>query len=46
MNKAGLSVLGVNLSGNELLGLVDSPKGAKFWLSILTELKNWGSKIS
>lgn len=37
-------VLGVNLSGHkELLGMwISENEGAKFWLSILTELKNRG----
>ncbi len=44
MNKAVYLVLGVNLSGNkELLGLwIAQTEGAKFWLAILTELKNQG----
>jgi putative transposase len=44
MNKAVYLVLGVNLSGNkELLGLwIAQTEGAKFWLGILTELKNRG----
>jgi len=43
-NKAVYLVLGVNLSGNkELLGLwIAQSEGAKFWLGILTELKNRG----
>lgn len=43
-NKAVYLALGVNLEGNkELLGLwVSQTEGAKFWLSILTELKNRG----
>lgn len=43
-NKAVYLALGVNLDGDkELLGLWLSPnEGAKFWLQILTELKNRG----
>lgn len=43
-NKAVYLALGVNLSGEkELLGLwVTHTEGAKFWLSIFTELKNRG----
>ncbi len=43
-NKAVYLALGVNLDGEkELLGLWISPtEGAKFWLGILTELKNRG----
>ena len=39
-----LFTLGINLAGNkELLGLyLAENKGARFWLSILTELKNRG----
>ena len=38
--------MGINLSGNkELLGLwLAENEGAKFWLSVLTELKNRGIK--
>ena len=43
-NKAVYLALGVNLEGNkELLGMWLSPaEGAKFWLGILTQLKNRG----
>ena len=43
-NKAIYLALGINLEGEkELLGLWISPtEGAKFWLGILTELKNRG----
>jgi putative transposase len=43
-NKAIYLALGINLDGEkELLGLWISPtEGAKFWLGILTELKNRG----
>lgn len=43
-NKAVYLALGVNLEGNkELLGLwIAQSEGAKFWLSVLTELKNRG----
>lgn len=43
-NKAVYLALGVNLEGNkELLGLwMSQTEGAKFWLGILTELKNRG----
>jgi len=43
-NKAVYLALGVNLEGNkELLGLwLSQTEGAKFWLSVLTELKNRG----
>lgn len=43
-NKAVYLALGVNLEGNkELLGLwISQTEGAKFWLSVLTELKNRG----
>lgn len=44
INKAIYLALGVNLEGyKELLGMWVSPnEGAKFWLSVLTELKNRG----
>ena len=44
VNKAIFVALEVNLSGNkELLGLwLTENEGAKFWLSVLTELKNRG----
>jgi transposase-like protein len=43
-NKAVYVALGVNLQGEkELLGLwVSEPEGAKFWLSVFTELQNRG----
>lgn len=45
-NQAVYLALGVNLEGQkELLGLwVGEAEGAKFWLSVLTELKNRGVK--
>jgi putative transposase len=44
MNKAVYLALGVNTSGQkELLGLwISQNEGARFWLSVLTELKNRG----
>ncbi len=44
VNKAIFVALGINLSGpKELLGLwLAENEGAKFWLSVLTELKKWG----
>jgi transposase-like protein len=46
LNKAVYVALGVNLNGQkELLGLwISENEGAKFWLQILTELKNRGIK--
>lgn len=46
INKAVYVALGVNLQGQkELLGLwLSENEGAKFWLSVLTELKNRGVK--
>lgn len=43
-NKAVYLALGINLEGNkELLGMwLSQSEGAKFWLGILTELKNRG----
>jgi hypothetical protein len=43
-NKAIYVVIGVNMQGNkEVLGLwVGQTEGAKFWLQVLTELKNRG----
>ena len=43
-NKAVYLALGINLSGNkELLGLWTAQnEGAKFWMSVLTELQNRG----
>jgi len=45
-NKAVYVALGVNVQGQkELLGLwISENEGAKFWLSVLTELKNRGVK--
>ncbi|HFU0690323.1 TPA: IS256 family transposase [Morganella morganii] len=44
INKAVFLALGVNTEGQkELLGMwLAENEGAKFWLSVLTELKNWG----
>lgn len=44
INKSVYVALGVNMEGNkELLGLwISETEGAKFWLSVLTELKNRG----
>ena len=46
INKAIYLVLGINMHGRkELLGLwMSENEGAKFWLSVLTELKNRGVK--
>ncbi|MDI1279755.1 IS256 family transposase, partial [Methylobacter sp.] len=46
INKAIHVALGVNIQGHkELLGLwMSENEGAKFWLSVLTELKNRGVK--
>lgn len=46
INKAIYLVLGVNLEGHkELLGMwISENEGAKFWLSVLTELQNRGVK--
>ena len=46
INKFIFLALGVNLQGQkELLGLwLAENEGAKFWLSVLTELKNRGVK--
>ncbi len=46
INKAVYLALGVNLEGHkELLGLwLSENEGAKFWLSVLTELQNRGVK--
>jgi len=46
INKAVYLALGVNLEGHkELLGLwISENEGAKFWLSVLTELQNRGVK--
>lgn len=46
INKSVYLVLGVNLSGHkELLGIwIAQNEGAKFWLSVLTELQNRGLK--
>ena len=45
-NKAVHLALGINLQGEkELLGLwIAQNEGAKFWLGVLTELKNHGLK--
>lgn len=45
-NKAVYLALGVNMHGDkELLGLwIEQSEGAKFWLNVLTELKNRGLK--
>ena len=45
-NKAAYLALGVTLDGNkELLGMwMSQNEGAKFWLSVLTELQNRGVK--
>ena len=45
-NKAVYLALGINMHGDkELLGLwIEQSEGAKFWLSVLTELKNRGLK--
>ena len=45
-NKAVYLALGVNMSGHkELLGLwIADNEGAKFWLSVMTELNNRGFK--
>ena len=44
INKAFYLVVGINLDGQkELLGIwISQNEGAKFWLSVLTELKNRG----
>ena len=44
INKSVYVALGVNMEGNkELLGLwISQTEGSKFWLSVLTELKNRG----
>jgi len=46
INKSIYLALGINLEGyKELLGLwLAEPEGAKFWLSVLTELQNRGVK--
>jgi len=46
INKAVYLALGINLEGHkELLGLwIAETEGAKFWLSVLTELQNRGVK--
>ena len=46
VNKSVYLALGVNLEGHkELLGLwIGENEGAKFWLSVLTELQNRGMK--
>ena len=47
INKAIYWVLGVNMEGQkELMGLwLSENEGAKFWLSVLTELQNRGAEI-
>lgn len=44
INKAAFLALGINTEGRkELLGMwLAENKGAKFWLKVLTELKNRG----
>jgi len=44
INKAVYLVLGINIEGHkELLGIwVSENEGAKFWLSVLTDLQNRG----
>ena len=44
INKAVFLVLGINTEGQkELLGMwIAENEGAKFWLNVLTELKNRG----
>ena len=46
VNKAIYLALGVNMDGNkDLLGLwMSENEGAKFWVSVLTEIKNRGVK--
>jgi len=46
LNKAVYMALGVNMEGNkEVLGLwIAKEEGAKFWLKVVTELKNRGVK--
>jgi putative transposase len=46
INKAIYLVLGINIEGHkELLGMwISENEGAKFWLSVLTDLKNRGVK--
>jgi len=46
INKAAYIILGINLSGNkEILGIwVGENESAKYWLSVLTDLKNRGVK--
>jgi len=48
INKAIYVAPGVNMAGQkELLGhCLSENEGAKFWLSVLTELKNRGIKAS
>jgi len=43
-NKAVYVALGINVEGiKEVLGLwVEQTEGAKFWMRVMTELKNWG----
>jgi transposase-like protein len=44
INKAAYVILGINLNGNkEILGIwVGENESAKYWLSVLTALKNRG----
>jgi len=46
MNKCCYTVLGINMEGRkEVLGLwVAETEGAKFWMSVLTDLKNRGTE--
>lgn len=46
VNKAAYIIIGVNMSGNkEVLGIwVGENESAKYWLSVLTDLKNRGVK--
>ncbi len=46
INKAVFLTLGINTEGQkELLGMwLAENEGEKFWLSVLTELKNWGNQ--
>jgi len=46
MNKCCYTVLGVNTEGKrEILGLwINETEGAKFWLEVLTEIKNRGTE--
>lgn len=46
MSKAAYTVLGINIEGKkEILGLwIGESEGAKFWMSVLNEIKNRGTK--